>query len=67
MIIFLTNAQGAEVSFPKANLKVTPRMGDALLVWNLTPDHRVDESTYYQFQKVSTDLWTFTIFIRERS
>lgn len=67
LIMFLTNPKGAEISFPKANLKVTPRLGDALLVWNLTPDHRVDETTYYQFQKIEHDLTTYSVFIRERS
>jgi len=66
-IMFLTPASGAEIVLPKANLKVTPRVGDAILIWNVTPDHKIDELTYYGFQKVSTDILTYTMFIRERS
>lgn len=66
--MFLTNSGGGEVVLPQANIKVTPQVGDALLIWNLTPDHKIDQNTIYGIQKVAkTPLITFTIYIRERS
>jgi hypothetical protein len=68
IIMFVTPAGKGEISFPKANLKVTPNLGDALLVWNLAPDHTIDENAIYGFQKISQNpMLTYTIYIREKA
>jgi hypothetical protein len=68
LITFLTSSGGGEINFPKANIKVTPKRGDAILIWNVTPDHRVDELSIYGFQKISkSPLLTFTVYIREKT
>jgi len=67
-IFFITSSGGGEISFPNANLRVTPNLGDAILLWNLSPDHKIDESAIYGFQKINKHpLVTYTVYIREKS
>ena len=66
VILFLTSGK-AEYVFPKANLRVTPRLGDALLIWNFTPDHHIDELAQYSVEKITAPLVTYTTYIREKA
>jgi prolyl 4-hydroxylase len=48
MIIFLANVEeGGETWFPKVNIKVVPKKGDAVLFYDLTPDGKEDEEALH--------------------
>lgn len=68
LIMFITPPHGGEFYFPQANLRVTPKTGDAILVWNLTPDHRIDELAQYGVRNVASGVMlTYSVYIRERA
>lgn len=67
-IFFLTSSGGGQINFPKAGLHITPKLGDAVLLWNLSPDHKIDENAIYGFEKISkSPVVTYTVYIREKS
>jgi prolyl 4-hydroxylase len=62
---------GGELHFPDAaegHLEITPKQGDALLLWNLTPDRTLDTAAKYGVRKPSSGtMWLLTRWFRQKS
>jgi prolyl 4-hydroxylase len=68
MIIYLSQVEtGGETWFPRANLKVKPAKGDALLFYDVLPDNKVDAMSEHAGRPVIDGTkWIATRWIRER-
>lgn len=68
-IMYLNTPEaGGETIFPKANLAVTPKKGDAVLFYNCTPDGIVDPNSFHGGAPVKAgEKWIMTRWIRERA
>ena len=71
MLIYLSSlahADGGATHFPRAELRVQPRCGDALLWWNTRCDGRVDPSSAHAGEEVvsSTSKWVLSKWLRQR-
>jgi prolyl 4-hydroxylase len=59
--------EGGETYFPKVNLQVAPKKGDAVLFWDATPDHKDDDMSLHGSKPViSGTKWSLTRWIREK-
>jgi hypothetical protein len=59
---------GGEIHFPRTNLTLRPRQGDALLYYNLSPTNTPDEMSLHNIKPIRKgELWVVTKWIRERA
>lgn len=67
LIMYLnTPDAGGETVFPRANISITPRKGDAVLFYNCTPNGLVDPNSLHGGAPViAGEKWIMTKWIRE--
>lgn len=67
LIMYLnTPDAGGETVFPRANIFITPRKGDAVLFYNCTPNGMVDPNSLHGGAPViAGEKWIMTKWIRE--
>lgn len=68
-IMYLNTPEaGGETIFPRANIAVTPKKGDAVLFYNCTPDGIVDPNSFHGGAPVKAgEKWIMTKWIREKA
>eukprot|EP01123_Difflugia_compressa_P002058 TRINITY_DN1277_c0_g2_i3.p1 TRINITY_DN1277_c0_g2~~TRINITY_DN1277_c0_g2_i3.p1 ORF type:complete len:275 (+),score=55.59 TRINITY_DN1277_c0_g2_i3:77-826(+) len=70
VFVFLSTPEGGELSFPDAKpepVKILPKKGDALLLWNLKPNGEEDEfSTHTVLPITKGTKWTLTKWLRQK-
>lgn len=67
LIMYLNNpTAGGETIFPRANISVTPKKGDAVLFYNCTPNGAVDPNSLHGGAPVKAgEKWIMTRWIRQ--
>lgn len=68
VLLYLSDVEeGGETYFPKANLDIKPRKGDAILFWNLNPDNLPDLRSIHGGRPVIDGTkWCMTKWIRQK-
>jgi prolyl 4-hydroxylase len=60
--------EGGETAFPKVNINVEPKKGDAILFYNVTPEGQLDKNTLHgSLPVVEGEKWTCTKWLREKA
>ena len=69
VLMYLSDVEeGGETVFPKADITVRPKKGDAVLFWDVTPDHVDDDMSLHASKPVIQGTkWSLTRWIREKS
>jgi prolyl 4-hydroxylase len=63
-----TPDEGGETVFPRVNIHIKPRKGDAVLFYNCTPNGMVDPNSFHGGARViAGEKWIMTKWIRERA
>ena len=66
ILIILSEAEGGELSFPDANIKIQVKKGDAILYYNKLMNGETDKSSAHLFTPViSGELRVLTKYYRE--
>jgi prolyl 4-hydroxylase len=66
MVYLHTTEQGGETIFPRANLKITPQKGKAVLFYNVTEEDELDPMSFHGGAPVvQGEKWLITRWLRE--
>ena len=66
LIYLNTPEEGGETLFPRANIRVTPKKGNAIFFYNVTPDGKVDPCSFHGGAPViKGEKWIVTKWLRE--
>lgn len=68
VLMYLNDVEeGGQTLFPRAGVEVPARQGDAVLFFNVRPDHQVDPRTLHAGAPViEGEKWLATLWVRER-